>query len=136
MREDARDDATIVEAYREIVGPWPAAPKKPPPYLGEHIRLDGDGPPPLEAHGIDIWLDAVQWAAAVDEGATWNRETTPERAIRAWQDRVAIAAPQIVVGAYNEDRSRGDHAATTASSRGSNATRRHLLHLDRILITA
>lgn len=124
LREDARGDAAIAEALREIVGPWPTAPERPIPYLGEHVRMDGDGPPPLEAHGIDLWLDAVQWSASMDESATWNRAGTPEYEVKYWRpDRIAIAAPSIVLGAWYGD----VVTATVDANDGARFTNQELL---------
>jgi hypothetical protein len=101
---DAARDAAIAAAHRAIVGPWPDAPEFPLPYLGESIRMDDGGPPPFDAHGIEIWLDALQWQAYLDDGALWNRGGRPELEVHSWRpDQIAIAAADVVVGIWNED---------------------------------
>ena len=124
LREDARENAAFAEAYRQIVGPWPESPEEPMPYLGEHIRMDFEGPPPFEAHGIQLWLDAVQWTASMNEGATWDRDASPEETIHVWRpDRIAIAAPQVVLHAYA-----GDTVTTTIhAADGARFTNQELL---------
>jgi hypothetical protein len=122
---DAKRDAAIADAHRAIVGPWPEAPEIPMPYLGESIRMDAEGPPPLELHGIDIWLDALQWQAQMDDGALWDRAGRPEQEVHLWRpDQIAIGAPQIVVGAWTDD---GIVKTTLHADDGARFTNQELL---------
>lgn len=126
LREDARRDKVIGKALAEIVGPWPSAPQRPVEYLGEVVRMDLEGPPPLSYCGLALWLDSVHWAADMDE-TIWDREARPEDSVHSWwPDQIAIDAPSIVVGAYDSATS-GVVKTTLEAPDGKRFTKQQLL---------
>ncbi len=135
VREDARVDPRIAAALKAIEGPWPDSPEIALAYIGEVVRLDDDGPSPLDTYGLDLWIDLVHWHADIatnaDDWNLWSRGAwDPEQdhavSIEWYPDQIAIARAELTIAAYSWETN--DVVTTTiAAANGRTFTNLELL---------
>lgn len=124
-----RDDYTA--ALREIVGPWDADPEDALPYVGEAVRLDWDGPPPIEDLGMELWLQLVEGHAENakygDDWDLWDRSAwQPEHVKIDWcPDQIAIGRRELLISLFDFDRN--EVVTTTLVAEGAAFTKQELL---------
>ena len=129
LRDDARTDPVIADALRAIEGPWDREPETAIPYLGEAVRLDGDGPSSRIHYGRELWLELLMDRARHDD-ERWHRANLDDVAsIAWWPEQIAVAARTLTLAAYNSDRDATVTAEITADDGGARGFTNHeLLH--------